>query len=691
MSEAATELLSAGRRYDAPEGGACGPRSRVEAALAAMISRLATALSAIDVPEAEALAALELGPAAWATDGGVIGLPQGEPEPVDRLLQAVAAGPAERDLLALSLVCHYHAVVAAALRVLHPEGQPWVSLGLAAELADRGLLAGLGSREDLAATLADSELVRVGVLTVKGNGPLPERTLQPGPLVWEGLTGLAGWPPGVELDPLPAPDWGLERWLDTDVVVGACAAVGQSRPVALVLAGERPQVTAARLAVLVRRSGRTPVVLRTEQLVASTVSEILVLALLRDRVPVLCETGGRATEHHELVIPSLPVPLLVARRTAGMTTWPRPALFLPAAAMTAPDRAGAVRAALPELPVGEPVGSVTLEPRDLDLAAADLRARVDSSGPLSAGAARDLLLEGIDRRVAGMVPEGAAVRHPRSTWDDLVLPDERLEMLHEAVERCRIQQDLDQRLGNGREPAPGVRGLRLLFSGPPGTGKTLAAEVLAAALGRDLLVADLSRLVSKWIGETEKNLAAMFDAGERDDAVLFFDEADALFGKRTEVGDARDRYANLETAYLLSRLERFDGVVVLATNLRRNIDTAFARRIEFVVPFDPPDDAARLQLWQLHVPHWAELGDDVDLRELALRYDVPGALIRNAALAAAFLAEGDRRREQDPAGPPRISADHLVHAMRREHAKAGLAFPGPHRETRPSRSGRECP
>jgi hypothetical protein len=683
-----SETLALG--LDRPGDPGRGSRGRVDAALAAMVGRIAIALTALDVPEGAALATLDPGPPAWSPDGGVIGLPHGEPEPVDRLLSAVGATAADRDLLALSLVSHHDAVVAAALRTLHPEGRPWVSLGLAAVLAERRLLAGLTGRADLAATLAESALVDAGAVTVEGTGPVPERTLRPGPLVWEGLTGLPGWPPGFEVDPLPAPDWGLGPWLATDLVSGARRAIQQARPAAFVLVDERPEVTAARLSVLVTRAGRRPVVLRTDQLAAASLQEVLLLGVLRDVVPVLCETGA-AHDHRELVVPPLPVPLLVARRTGGLTLWPRPAVFLPTTVLTAPERSEAVRAAVPELPRAQAVGSVTLEPRDLDLAASGLRARARTAGALQEGPAGELLLQELDRRTAGTVPEGATLRHPRVGWADLVLPAERTEMLEEAVERCRIQQDLGAlTLGHGRAPVAGARGLRMLFTGPPGTGKTLSAEVVAAALGRVLLVADLSRLVSKWIGETEKNLAAMFDAGERTDTVLFFDEADALFGKRTEVGDARDRYANLETAYLLSRLERYDGVVVLATNLRRNIDTAFSRRIEFVVPFDPPDDAARLRLWRLHVPGWASLADDVDLHEIALMYDVSGALIRNASLSAAFLAEADRRRAGLP-DPPRIRTGHLVHALRREHAKAGLAFPGPHLEVRPPAQERECP
>ena len=178
----------------------------------------------------------------------------------------------------------------------------------------------------------------------------------------------------------------------------------------------------------------------------------------------------------------------------------------------------------------------------------------------------------------------------------------------------------------------------MLFSGPPGTGKSLSAEVVAGALGVDLLVVDISRVVSKRIGETEKNLAEVFDAAERAQAVLLFDEADALFGKRTEVADAHDRYANLETAYLLSRLERFEGLAILSTNLRQNIDPAFLRRLEFVVEYSEPSIAERTALWRSHIPDQAPVAADVNLQELATLYPVVGGLIRNASVAAGFLA-----------------------------------------------------
>ena len=271
------------------------------------------------------------------------------------------------------------------------------------------------------------------------------------------------------------------------------------------------------------------------------------------------------------------------------------------------------------------------------------------------------------RARAGLaLSSGVQLIRPSADWDHLVLPGDRLEQLREAVSRLRWQAQVLDQWGflKGRR---GARGVRILFAGPPGTGKTLAAEVLAHALSVDLLFVDIAHVVSKWIGETEKNLAAVFDIAERAQAVLFFDEADALFGKRPEVADAHDRYANLETAYLLARLERFEGLAVLATNLRQNIDTAFLRRMEFVVDFSEPDREERHALWRCHLPKGAPVAPDVNLFELAALYPVVGGFIRNAAVAAGFLAAADGTE---------ITKTHLLYAIRREYDKAGRAFPG---------------
>jgi SpoVK/Ycf46/Vps4 family AAA+-type ATPase len=185
------------------------------------------------------------------------------------------------------------------------------------------------------------------------------------------------------------------------------------------------------------------------------------------------------------------------------------------------------------------------------------------------------------------------------------------------------------------------KAISALFSGPSGTGKTMAAEVLAHDLQLDLYKVDLSGVVSKYIGETEKNLAKIFAEAETGNAILFFDEADALFGKRTEVSDAHDRYANIETSYLLQRIEDYQGVVILATNLRQNIDEAFTRRIRFVVQFPFPEADSRLRIWQTLFPPQAPVSADVDLGSLARALPVAGGSIKNIVLHAAFLAAAD--------------------------------------------------
>ncbi|WP_138760696.1 ATP-binding protein [Modestobacter altitudinis] len=640
---------------------------RLDDALARMAGRLAVALDAVgDGAGARFLRGLPGAGAPGPADGGCLDLPAGAAQPIDRLVSGLRLGTAERELLALALLAHHHEGVAAVLRTLHPHGRPWPTVGLAGALAELGALAGTASRAQLRAPLA--ALLATGSVVVEDDdAPQPERTMRPAAQLFEALTGLPGWPDGAVPHPRPAPSAGVRNWLGQEAVAGARRALDAVLPVSVLLPGARPAALAPRLTALAATAGRETAVLRADRCDGATVSAVLLLALARDVVPVLWTDNEPPPLH--LTVPDLPVPLLLAAPGVGLSTWPRPVLVLPSGPHASADRRAGLAAALPEL--GRPpahLGPATLEPSDVEIAATDVRLRAELvPGPTG----WDHVLERVDARAGDAVPVGAALVHPQAGWDDLVLPADRLTQLQEAAARMRVQSVVldDWGMLRGRR---GLRGLRLLFAGPPGTGKTLAAEVLAGELGRDLLVVDLSQLVSKWIGETEKNLAAVFDAAEDGGAALLFDEADALFGKRTEVADARDRYANLETAYLLARLERFDGVAVLATNLRQNLDAAFARRIEFVVPFDPPDEEARLALWRLHLSGVAPIAPDVDLPALAAVYELPGALIRNAALAAAFLAAAEPAPEAR-----RIGLEHLAHAVRREHLKAGLSYPGP--------------
>lgn len=246
-------------------------------------------------------------------------------------------------------------------------------------------------------------------------------------------------------------------------------------------------------------------------------------------------------------------------------------------------------------------------------------------------------------------------------WDDLVLPDDRLDGLHEICDRYRHWYTVYDDWGFGQR-APSAGGLSALFAGPSGTGKSMAAEIIAGELGLSLYRIDLSAVVSKYIGETEKNLERIFGVAQHANAILLFDEADALFGKRSETKDAHDRYANIEISYLLQRMEDFDGIAILTSNLRTNLDEAFMRRLDFGVEFPLPDEEARLRIWQRLLPPDAPTGDDLDLAELARRYRFSGGSIRNVLMNAAFLAARDGEV---------IDMQRVLWAARREFQKLG--------------------
>jgi SpoVK/Ycf46/Vps4 family AAA+-type ATPase len=253
----------------------------------------------------------------------------------------------------------------------------------------------------------------------------------------------------------------------------------------------------------------------------------------------------------------------------------------------------------------------------------------------------------------------------KATWSDLVLPDETLEDLHGVMRAVRYRDVVFERWGVGRHTARG-RGTLAIFSGPPGTGKTLSAEVLAGELELDLYRIELSAVVSKYIGETEANLQRVFEAAHDVDAMLLFDECDALFGKRSEVKDAHDRYANTEIAYLLQAIENHAsdaGPVVLCTNRRGDLDGAFLRRVQHVVEFPFPKSVAlRRALFERHLPPGVPRADDVDLDFLAENFELAGGDIRNAVLDAALRAAAD----DEP-----VRMRHLVHAMARQFRKRG--------------------
>jgi ATPase family protein associated with various cellular activities (AAA)/winged helix domain-containing protein len=257
--------------------------------------------------------------------------------------------------------------------------------------------------------------------------------------------------------------------------------------------------------------------------------------------------------------------------------------------------------------------------------------------------------------------ELAARLPPGYRWDDLVMPERQRELLQSISAYLRHRDRVLSDWGYEKAVAR-TQGLKVLFAGDSGTGKTMAAQVLAAQLGLEIFRVDLATIVSKYIGETEKNLDRIFDAAEGSNAILFFDEADALFGKRSEVSDSHDRYANIEVAYLLQKMEAYAGAVILATNFRRNIDEAFVRRLDFVIDFPFPEADDRRRIWGLLLPAEAPLGADIDLDFLAQRFKLSGGAIRNCSLSAAFQAADDGGV---------IEMRHLIRAVAQEYGKQG--------------------
>jgi ATPase family associated with various cellular activities (AAA) len=269
------------------------------------------------------------------------------------------------------------------------------------------------------------------------------------------------------------------------------------------------------------------------------------------------------------------------------------------------------------------------------------------------GAAREQSNQGL-RRLAQKVTSIHA-------WDDLVLPARCVRQLREVCSSEKFRHVIYTRWGYDRHLAQG-RGLNTLFCGPSGTGKTMAAGIIAKELALDLYKIDLSSVVSKYIGETEKQLNQIFREAASSNAILFFDEADALFGKRSEVKDAHDRYANVEVAYLLQKMEEYEGIVILATNFRRNMDDAFTRRMHHIVEFPFPDAELRERIWKGLIPAAAPLAADVNLAFLARHFELAGGNIRNIALAAAFLAAESGAE---------IAMEHFIRATARELHKLG--------------------
>jgi AAA+ superfamily predicted ATPase len=312
----------------------------------------------------------------------------------------------------------------------------------------------------------------------------------------------------------------------------------------------------------------------------------------------------------------------------------------------------------PKLDAAAATGPFQLGPDQVERAArAALLSASLADRPLDA---TDLQAGARSQNAAGLERLARRIR-PRVAWDDLILPERTIRHVREIAERAAQRERVleDWQMGTRRA---GDRGIVALFAGESGTGKTMAAEVLAEALGLDLYTIDLATVVDKYIGETEKNLDRIFAEADSVNAVLFFDEADAIFGKRSEVKDAHDRYANMETAYLLQRLETFDGIAILATNLKANIDEAFARRLDAVVDFPMPDVEHRRKLWDHCLGPGVPRARTLDLDFCARAFELSGGNIKNIAFAASYFAA---------AGEGTVDMPELMRATAREYRKLG--------------------
>ena len=626
--------------------------------------------------------------------------------PLSRLAQLSSGGSSSlsphglwTDLILLACLPEAHEGFATLCRLLHPQGQPWPTVALALQWLEHEAAATDGDpqgiRDALEDLLCHAPLASLGLLRTEGSGPWHGQTLRVGTPVWSALMGRppdvasGQWLTGYAQVP------GLQSWLAQADVQQALIVLKQGRPCQILLLGGDAAMrhtrarallgaahTSAVMSLLGSPEAHGPATLPQAFATAWLYRSCLWLQDRHDDAPGEAASTSSASmatsqgpgDPWAALGGALPI-LITAAHERRCPSLDLPQIRLSVQALAPLARRSLWQSLLPQL--GDQAGVLAarypIEPDDAREVVRDLALRHSlQSHPLSPDDVGDC----VRSRTAWHERPGIKRVQPQATWSALRLPDLTLEPLQAAVRRVMQQITVldDWGFAQGRADR---RGVRMLFHGMPGTGKTLAAEVMARALGVDLLVVDLSSLVSKYIGETEKNLSGVFAVAERSRALLLFDEADALFGKRTDTQDAHDRYANLETAYLLQRLERYEGVAVLTTNLRSQLDKAFTRRFEYIVEFPEPDAAVRQALWRLHLPETAPLADDVDLAELSDWYAISGAQIKNAALGGAFLAAASNQH---------IGQRHFLWAIEREFDKAGRAHPGhpPGRLTEPS-------
>lgn len=589
----------------------------------------------------------------------------------DRLgvvMRVFALGPEEQDILVLAVAAEVDATYAKVFAFLNDDlARPWLTASLACTL-----VAPPGAQRRLVPwhLRSDRPLIRHRLVVLDDTGdPTPLRPVRLGP-------GLLDWLLG---GPLGQCDVAVPQ--ESQIHSATSRRLDEVGPtlrdrVTVKIVGGAPGARIGAAGEVARRLGRPLVRLDVEELIQTPTELDVVLRDLQLTEAVPCLVTGHTPDD-----PAAQRWLDALRR--GLDALPGCIVLI------GPTH----RSLAPLVPVGRPWVSVPVErPAADERRAAWIGAwtrrgwtHVERAGQVAdrfhglAGASIEGVLDQASAQAGQREPDlehlwsaareaarprlgGLAQRIvPRYAWDDLVLPSTVLDQLRHLEHYLAHQEMVLDRWG-GRRMRPRGYGLKALFSGAPGTGKTMAAEVLAGSLGLDLYRVDLSSVISRWVGETEKNLRGIFDAAEGGAAVLLFDEADALFGVRGEVKQAQDRFANQAVSYLLQRLEGFEGCAVLTTNLLDNIDPAFLRRFGAVVEFPMPSAAERAALWSRAVPRGAPRADDVDLEMLARQFALTGGSIVNAAIHGCVAAAAD----QEPVG-----MRHLVRAIARELVQLG--------------------
>ncbi len=587
----------------------------------------------------------------------------GAPTRLRRLQRRFGLTALDLDLLLVALAPDIDARFERLYAYLHDDlTRRRATIGLSLELAGADAM----DARARAALTASGHLVPLGLVEIEDDErPFLSRTLRVPDRVTAFLLGSDAVDPTIEPYLAATVAW---PGADSDRIVGALRSGSR-----LFYAHERPGASGSSIfGAALAEVGLKAVEIDLSVLAGSVSAADLVPAVLRE---VGLSGAGLILGHADDLARKEPhalrrfceAPAVVC--LVGRSSWdPEWARILPyVVEVPAPPMALRADVWTTVIGTGEPIGELPGLDRVASLRMTPLQVVnvVDWARRRAASESRTVVLADIEagvRNINSAPLERLSTRvAPRASWDDLVLAPPIERTVHKVAARARHRELVQDVWGVGG--SSGRRGTIALFSGPPGTGKTLAAEVIAGELGVDLYIVDLATVVDKYIGETEKNLERIFRAAEEVNGLLFFDEADAIFGKRSEVKDARDRYANVEVAYLLQRLERFDGVVVLATNLSSNVDEAFSRRLDVAVDFKLPGIAERRLIWGMSLPETLPRSEDVDIEFLADAFAMSGGSIRNICLEAAYLAAEDVGE---------VTMEHIIRAAALEHRKLGL-------------------